>query len=77
MDARIRFNNTEKLLMQMRKRGWTEQQILEALNEPGIPATGKLGPAVRHVHPITGKSLVLDAQTGEIFHLGGEGFRYA
>jgi hypothetical protein len=39
-------------------------------------ATGKAGPALRYVHPVTGKSVVVDAATGEIFHVGGEGFRY-
>jgi hypothetical protein len=60
----------------MRKRGWTEQQIYEALATVGIPTQGQLNPATRYVHPVTGKSVVVDNVTGEIFHLGGEGFRY-
>ena len=60
----------------MRARGWTEEAIREALATTPIPATGKLGPALRYVHPTSGKSVVVDAATGEIFHVGGEGFLY-
>lgn len=37
---------------------------------------GKNGPATRYVHPKTGKSVVVDNRTGEIFHVGGKGFKY-
>ncbi|HVS72215.1 MAG TPA: hypothetical protein VHQ47_13245 [Phycisphaerae bacterium] len=60
----------------MKVRGWTEDAIREALDAPGIPAVGKHGPATRHVHPVTGKSVVVDNATGAIFHVGGEGFLY-
>jgi hypothetical protein len=50
--------------------------ILEALATIGIRTDGKHGPATRFVHPKTGKSVVVDNATGEIFHVGGEGFRY-
>lgn len=72
----LRFSNEGKLRKQMAKRGWTERQIREAMRTPGIPTRGKMGPAMRYVHPNTGKSLVVDDATGEIFHVGGEGFRY-
>lgn len=72
----LRFANEEKLRKQMRTRGWTEEQIREALATSPAPATGKRGTALRYQHPVTGKSVVVDAATGEIFHLGGEGFRY-
>jgi hypothetical protein len=70
------FNNEAKLRRQMRKRGWTEQQIREALLTTPMQWKGKLGSALRYVHPLTGKTLMVDAATGEIFHLGGEGFKY-
>jgi hypothetical protein len=60
----------------MAARGWTDEQIEEALRTTPIPAKGKLGPASRYVHPTTGKSVVVDDATGEIFHVGGEGFKY-
>ncbi len=72
----LRFANESKLCKQMKARGWTEQMILEALKAKGIPAAGKDGPATRYVHPATGKSVVVDDVTGEIFHVGGEGFLY-
>ena len=35
----------------------------------------KKHPATRYVHPTTDKSVV-DNKAGEIFHVGGEGFKY-
>jgi hypothetical protein len=75
-DQPLRFSNEPKLRRQMQKRGWTELQIREALTTAPVPVTGKHGPAFRYVHPTTGKSVVVDAATGEIFHVGGERFRY-
>lgn len=72
----LRFSNELKLRKQMRKRGWTEQQIREALQTRGIPIIGRVHAGKRHVHPTTGKSLAVDDVTHEIFHLGGEGFAY-
>ena len=72
----LRFANELKLRRQMRKRGWTEDQIREALATTSIPAVGKLGPALRYEHPTTRKSVIIDAATGEIFHLGKEGYLY-
>lgn len=66
----LRFSNEAKLRKQMRKRGWTEQEVREALATSGIPSQGKHGPAMRHVHPHTGKSVVVDVATGEVFHVG-------
>jgi hypothetical protein len=74
--AELKFSNEEKIRRQMAKRGWTDQQLIEAMTTNGIPAQGKHGPATRYVHPVTGKSLVIDNTTGEIFHVGGEGFKY-
>ena len=72
----MRFSNEVKIRQQMKARDWTEAMILEALQTPGMPATGKQGPATRYVHPESGKSVVVDNATGEIFHVGGEGFVY-
>lgn len=72
----MKFSNEAKLRLQMRKRGWTEQLIIEALQTTGTPTHGKKGPATRHAHPVTGKSVIVDNASGEIFHLGGEGFKY-
>ena len=60
----------------MKKRGWTLKEIKEASKTKGIPAQGKNGPATRYVHPKTGKSIVVDNKTGEVFHVGGTGFKY-
>jgi Colicin E5 ribonuclease domain len=73
---RVRYANEAKLRLQMAKRGWTEAQVLEALRTPGIPARGKKGPATRYVHPRSGRSVVVDNATGEVFHVGGDGFEY-
>jgi hypothetical protein len=72
----VKFSNEAKLRFQMQKRGWTDEMILEALQTPRIPTKGKKGPATRYVHPITVKSVIADDATGEIFHVGGEGFKY-
>jgi hypothetical protein len=73
---RIRYANEAKLRTQMTRRGWTEAQIREALATQGIPIRGKKGPATRYVHPRTGRSVVFDDATGEVFHVGGDGFEY-
>jgi hypothetical protein len=73
---RISYANEPKLRAQMAKRGWTEAQIREALRAKGITIRGKKGPATRYVHPRTGRSVVVDDATGEVFHVGGDGFEY-
>jgi hypothetical protein len=73
---KVRYANETKVRAQMRKRGWTEAQILEALQTQPIPTRGKRGPATRYVHPRTGRSVVVDNATGEVFHVGGDGFEY-
>jgi hypothetical protein len=73
---RIRYANETKLKIQMARRGWTEEQILEAVQTPAIAARGNRGPATRYVHPKTKRSVVLDDTTGEVFHVGGDGFVY-
>ncbi len=75
-DEPLRFSNESKLRKQMRRRGWTEQQIREALATSPLPVLGKLGPALRYIHPLTGKSVIVDAPSGEVFHLGGDRYKY-
>lgn len=60
----------------MKDRGWTESEIMEALQTEGIDTFGKKGPATRFVHPQTGKSITIDNKTGELFHVGDEGYKY-
>ena len=69
-----------KWASQMAKRGWNEKQIGEALSTKGIPARNAVNPgnpAMRHVHPETGQSIVIDTNTSEIIHVGGKNFDYS
>jgi hypothetical protein len=65
---------------QMKQRGWTEQQIDEAiLSGKPYPTPNNINPdngAIRYVHPTTGRSVVIDNVTGSILHVGGDGFKY-
>ncbi|NUN04477.1 MAG: hypothetical protein HUU57_01835, partial [Bdellovibrio sp.] len=65
-----------KIQSQMQQRNWDVEKINQAISTPGIPATGKNGPATRYVNPGTGQSIVIDNATGEIFHVGGPGYKY-
>jgi hypothetical protein len=64
----------------MARRGWTPQQISEAIQYgPQFPAVNNVNPdnaATRYVHPTTGRSVVVDNVTGEVIHVGGDGFVY-
>ncbi|WP_143142332.1 hypothetical protein [Nitrosovibrio sp. Nv17] len=65
---------------QMVKRGWNEKQIGEALGMKGIPTRNAVSPgnpAMRHVHPETGQSIVIDSKTNKIIHVGGKNFDYS
>ncbi|WP_294043199.1 colicin E5-related ribonuclease, partial [Thiolapillus sp.] len=65
---------------QMKKRGWTNQQITEALQGgkrfPAENLVNKGNSATRYVHPKMGRSVVIDDVTKEIIHVGGDGFKY-
>jgi hypothetical protein len=70
-----------KIEKQMRQRGWTKEQIIQAFDAgDSLPAVNRLGgantPATRYIHPQTGQSVVIDNVTGQIVHVGGPGFRY-
>ena len=64
----------------MANRGWTPQQISEAIaNGQRFPTVNHVNPgnaATRYVHPTSGRSVVVDNVTGEIIHVGGDGFFY-
>ncbi len=74
------FKPLEKWRSQMVKRGWTEQQINEAIEagakNPAQNLVNKGNPVTRYVHPRTGRSVVIDNVTGEVIHVGGDGFKY-
>ena len=74
--SELKFSNEAKIRAQMHRRNWTDEQVKETLLTLPIPAIGKKGSALRYIHPRTGKSVVVDAGTGEIFHVGGDGFKY-
>ncbi|MFV0332769.1 MAG: colicin E5-related ribonuclease [Tropicimonas sp.] len=73
------IKDKEKLERQMQQRGWTYEQIEEAVKTgKSYPArnfqTG--GPATRYVHPQTGRSVIIDDATGGIIQVGGDGFKF-
>lgn len=68
-----------KLARQMRQRGWTATQVEEARaggdRHPTVNSeTG--GQATRYIHPVTARSVVIDDETGDVIHVGGDGFIY-
>jgi hypothetical protein len=65
-----------KISKQMRKRNWTNNDIYDALKSSGIPTYGKKGPATRYKNKKIDKSLTIDNNTYEVFHVGGKGFKY-
>ncbi|MBX3431169.1 MAG: hypothetical protein KF779_16400 [Hyphomonadaceae bacterium] len=77
--ANQRFQITPKIERQMAQRGWSRQQIREAMHSGRrVRAINQANgnPATRYVHPRTGQSVVVDNVTGEVIHVGGPGFRY-
>ena len=73
------MKDPEILARQMTRRGWTWQQIGEAIRDGARhPAVNKEtgGSASRYVHPVTGRSVVLDDVSGTVIHVGGDDFRY-
>jgi len=68
-----------KIQGQMGQRGWTEQQISDAISGgQQVPAINKAtgDSATRYVNPDTGQSVVVDDVTNEVIHVGGPGFEY-
>ena len=77
-----KHKTAKRWLNQMRKRGWTNAQIDEAIASgqrfPAPNNINKGNTASRYVHPTTGKSVVVDDVTGDIIQVGGDpkaGFR--
>jgi hypothetical protein len=72
--------SAQKFQNQMQKRGWTSEQIDEAISDgQQFRAPNKINPgntATRYVHPTTGRSVVVDDVTREVLHVGGDGFKY-
>jgi RHS repeat-associated protein len=72
--------SAQKWQNQMQQRGWTSEQIDDAIaNGKSFPATNNINPengATRFVNPDTGRSVVTDNQTGQVIHVGGDGFKY-
>ncbi|MFN3838344.1 MAG: colicin E5-related ribonuclease [Brevundimonas sp.] len=69
----------EKLRRQMVGRGWTDDQIAEAVSKGVRVSTANREtdrPATRYIHPVTGRSVVIEDESGEIIHVGGDGFIY-
>jgi len=63
----------------MRARGWTDAQIREAREHGGRQPsvnreTGQA--ATRYIHPGTGRSVVIEDVSGDVIHVGGDGFIY-
>ena len=76
-----RHKTAGKWRKQLANRGWTVETIDEAIRAPRetFDETNYVNPgnrAVRCVHPGTGNSVVLDAVTKEVLHVGKTGFRY-
>jgi RHS repeat-associated protein len=72
--------SAQKWANQMAQRGWTPDQISEAIQKgEQFPATNNINTAngaTRYVNPSTGRSVVLDNVTREVIHVGGDGFQY-
>jgi hypothetical protein len=63
----------------MRARGWTTEQITEArARGEGVPAVNREtgAAATRYIHPETGRSVVIEDVSGDVIHVGGDGFIY-
>jgi hypothetical protein len=75
-----RFKSSAKWEQQLSKRGWSPQQISEAVAHgkhfPAENLVNKGHSARRYVHPETGRSVVVDDVTKEVIHVGGDNFKY-
>lgn len=74
------YKDLDKWFRQMQQRGWTPNQITEAIKSgEQFPAQNLINPlnsATRYIHPETGRSVVVDDVTKEIIHIGGDKFLY-
>ena len=64
----------------MRQRGWTPEQITEAIRDgqkaPAVNLVNPANTATRSIPPTTGRSVVVDDVTEEVIRVGGDGFVY-
>ena len=64
----------------MASRGWTPEQINEAITSgvsfltPNRVNAGNT--ATKYINPTTGRSVVIDDVTREVLHVGKTGFKY-
>ncbi len=74
------FKSETKWANQFAKRGWTPEQVTEAIMKgekfDAVNMVNKGNAAIRYVHPTTGKSVVIDNVTKELLQVGGEGFQW-
>ena len=74
------FKTEAKWASQFSKRGWTAEQVTEAVTKgksfEAVNMVNKANGATRYVHPTTGQSVVIDNVTKELLHVGGPGFKY-
>lgn len=74
------FKSAAKWESQLARRGWTRQQITEAIQSGEKFAAENLvnkgNAATRYVSPQTRQSVVIDNVTNEVLHVGGPGFKY-
>ena len=74
------FASDAKRVSPLQQRGWTTEQISEAIQHgkafAAVNLVNKGHQATRYVHPETGQSVVLDNVTREVIHVGGLGFKY-
>jgi hypothetical protein len=74
------FKSEAKWASQFSKRGWTAEQVTEAVTKgksfEAVNMVNKANGATRYVHPTTGQSVVIDNVTKELLHVGGHGFKY-
>ena len=75
-----RHKSAKKWRAQMEKRGWTEQQIEEAIVQGERHRAENLvhpeNGATRYVHARTGRSVVVDDVTREVLQVAGDGFKF-
>jgi hypothetical protein len=73
------FQYGDKIKGQMAVRGWTPEQIDEAVKSGNrVDAINKSNgnPATRYVNPSTGRSVVIDNLTGEVIQVGEDDFQF-
>jgi hypothetical protein len=74
------FKLNAKALRRMKGRGWTPEEIDEAVKSGNrIDAQNKANgnPATRYVNPTTGKSVVIDNVTKSVIQVGGDNFDFS